>query len=551
MTTEFIDDAQLKKMKSISIIWLLPVVALLVGAWLVYYNWSTKGSLITISLVSAEGLEEGKTNIKSHSVNIGKIEKISLNDQSNGVVVTARIAKHAEHLLVEDSQLWLVSPKITLAGVSGLGTLLSGSYIELSQGISAKKQRVFTALTNKPLTPPGSPGLHITLNSKDQFAYAVGDPIVYKGLKVGRFEDVYFNLEERVVYYNVFIKAPYHKLITENTKFWNISGLSLDLNAEGATITIGSIDTLLTNGVSFGVPDGMALGALINERDYFDIFASQKMADSLRYKQWVKYVILVNDSIRGLKTGAAVEYRGVVIGQVLSTDLVHNDDGALMNHDYKVPVLIGMQPGKIGLSDDKEGALLMSDKNELLIKKGLKAILRTGNLLTGSLYIDLAHSKNSVINEVEQYANYSVIPTMSDEFTHLTKKAGEFLESINDINLTLFENNTNELLQELTQTAKQLQQVSNNLNTVLVSAEQQQIIVQLQQTLASVSQVTQDFSSGSANYQELQNALNGMTSVMHELAPLLNQLKNRPNGLIFDSGFEDQITPKKHAGESQ
>jgi paraquat-inducible protein B len=551
MTTEPIHDAKLKQMKSISIIWLLPVVAILIGGWLVYYNWSTQGPLITISLASADGLEAGKTNIKSHSVNIGKVENISLNDKFNGVIVTARIAKHAEHLLVEDSQFWVVSPKITLSGVSGLGTLLSGSYIEFSQGTSNKTQLAFEALKKEPLTPKGTPGLHITLNSKDQFAYSVGDAIIYKGLNVGRFEDIYFNLEERVVYYNAFIKAPYHELITENTKFWNISGLSLDLNAEGATINIGSIETLLTNGVSFGVPDGMELGSPVNERDYFDIFPSKKIADSLRYKHWVKYVILVKDTIRGLKTGAPVEYRGVVIGQVLSTDLTYDDGGTLMNHDYKVPVLIGIQPGRIGLSDDKQGALLMVEKNNLLIKKGLKAILRTSNLLTGSLYIDLDHFDNSLIDEVQLYANYLVIPTMSDEFTHLTKKAGEFLESINEFDLTLFENNTNELIQELTQTAKQLQQVSNNLNTVLVSAGQEQIVVQLKETLANVSKVTQDFSSGSPSYLELQNALNAMTSVMHELSPLLNQLKNRPNGLIFDSGFEDKIQPKKHVGESK
>jgi paraquat-inducible protein B len=551
MTTEPIHDAELKQMKSISIIWLLPVVAILIGAWLVYYNWSTQGPLITISLASADGLEAGKTNIKSHSVNIGKVEAISLNDQFDGVIVTARIAKHAKHLLVEDSQFWVVSPKITLSGVSGLGTLLSGSYIELSQGTSTTTQRAFTVLKNEPLTPQGTPGLHITLNSKDQFAYSVGDAIIYKGLNVGRFEDIYFNLQERVVYYNVFIKAPYHELITANTKFWNISGLSIDLNTEGATVNIGSIETLLTNGVSFGIPDGMEPGSPVNERDYFDIFPSQKIADSLRYKHWVEYVILVNDSIRGLKTGAPVEYRGVVIGQVLSTDLVHDNGGNLMNHDYKVPVLIGMQPGRVGLSDDKQGVLLMVEKNNLLIKKGLKATLRSGNLLTGSLYIDLDHFNNSHIDEVQQYANYSVIPTMSDEFTHLTKKAGEFLESINEFDLALFENNTNGLLQELTQTAKQLQQVSKNLNTVLVSTDQEKIIIQLQKTLANVSQVTKDFSSGSTNYQELQNALNAMTSVMHELSPLLNQLKNSPNGLIFNSGFEDKVLPKKYIGKSK
>lgn len=551
MTTEFIHDAKVNQMKSISIIWLLPVVALLVGAWLVYYNWSTQGPLITISLASADGLEAGKTNIKSHSVNIGRVESISLNDQFDGVIVTARIAKHAEHLLVEDSQFWVVSPKITLSGVSGLGTLLSGSYIEISQGTSNKKQRIFKALQNEPLTPQGTPGLHITLNSKDQFAYSVGDAIIYKGLNVGRFENVYFNLKERVVYYNAFINSPYHKLITKNTKFWNISGLSLDLNAEGATINIGSIETLITNGVSFGVPDGMEFGSPVNERHYFDIFPSKKIADALRYTEWVKYVILVNDTIRGLKAGAPVEYRGVVIGQVLSTDLLPHDGSNLMEHDYKVPVLIGMQPGKIGLPDDKQGTLLMVEKTDLLIQIGLKAILRTGNLLTGSLYIDLDHFNNSLITEVQKYANYSVIPTMSDEFTHLTTKVGEILESINEFDLASFENNTNGLIQEFTQTVKQFQQVSNNLNTLLVSADQEKIIEQLQGTLVNVSKVTQDFSADSPNYQELQNALNAITSVMHELTPLLNQLKNRPNGLIFDSGFEDKIQPKKYAGESK
>ncbi len=254
MTNKLVVPAEIKEVKSISKLWFLPLVALLIGCWMLYYQWSNQGSLITIHFLSAEGIEAGKTKIKFLNVNIGDVKSVQLNEDGDDVLVTARMSKAAEKLLVKDSQFWVVSPKVSLDGISGLSTIISGVYIQLSRGVSTEYKDKFYALESPPVTPLGTPGLHITLNSNDQFAYEKGDPITYKGLTVGQFEDIYFNFEERVVYYNAFIKAPYHKLITTNTKFWDITGLNVDLKADGLSIKTGNLETILSNGVTFDVP---------------------------------------------------------------------------------------------------------------------------------------------------------------------------------------------------------------------------------------------------------------------------------------------------------
>jgi paraquat-inducible protein B len=191
--------ADIQQMKSISSIWFVPVIAVLIGLWMVFYQWSIEGPEITIEFSSAEGLVAGKTKIKSRNVDIGEVSEITLNKKSDGVLVIAKMAKSAEKLLVEDSQFWVVSPQVTLKGISGLSTLISGEYIKIAPGKSLEKKVDYVGLDGPPVTPAGTPGLHITLNSNDQFAYSKGDPIVYKGLTVGKFEHIHFNFYERVV----------------------------------------------------------------------------------------------------------------------------------------------------------------------------------------------------------------------------------------------------------------------------------------------------------------------------------------------------------------
>jgi paraquat-inducible protein B len=543
-------EANIKPIRSISAIWFVPLVAVLIGAWMVYHQWSNQGSIITISFKSAVGMEIGKTKIKSRNVDIGEVFSIELNEASDGVIVKARMSKSAEKLLVEDSHFWVVSPKITHTGISGLSTLISGVYIEMTPGVSNKEKYQFTALADKPVTPKGTPGLHITLNSNDQFAYKKGDPIIYKGLSVGQFEDIHFNFEERIVYYNAFIKAPYHKLLTSNTKFWDTSGLTVKLEADGITVKTGNIETMLTNGVAFDVPEGMPIGDEITERDYFDIYPDFQTASDQRYKHSLQYVILVSDTIRGLTVGAPVEYRGVLIGHVESVNLIVDTPKTLFSGDVKIPVLINLQPARVGLPDNQAGVELMNEQHQLWVKKGLKARLRTGNLLTGSLFVELQHYDKQPVDKIERYASYQVIPIINDEFSQITAKVSQFVDSLNNLKLDELSGNSNQMIIEFTQTAKDFQAVSKNLELLLQQTNQQELIVQLNKTLENIATMSSDFSSGSKSYNELNKALSAITNVMHELNPLLNQLKNKPNGLIFNSGSSKDIKPKKYDGDN-
>ncbi|ARD46448.1 intermembrane transport protein PqiB [Colwellia sp. PAMC 21821] len=542
-------DAKIKPIKTVSTIWFIPVIAVLIGCWMIYYQWSNEGSTITINFPTAEGMEAGKTKIKSRNVDIGEVSKIELNKTGNGVVVKAKIKKSAEEFLVTDSMFWVVSPQISHAGISGLSTLISGVYIEISPGKSNIERHLFDALDSPPLTPAGTPGLHITLNSNDQFAYKKGDPIIYKGLTVGQFEDIYFNFEERVVYYNAFIKSPYHQLITSNTKFWDVSGLQFDLNADGISVKTGNFETMLTNGVTFGIPKGMPIGEKIGERSYYDIYASYEEADDERYRRSIEFVILVNDSIRGLSVGAPVEYKGIQIGKVQSTNLIRSrEQTQLTEEDFKIPVLISLQPGRIGLPDNEKGENLMMEQNIYWIEKGLKAVLRTGNILTGSLYVDLQHNKGQPVTEIAKYGDYPIVPTNGDEFSQITAKAEQFIDNLNNIPLKSMSNNANQLMLEITQTAQELQGVGQSIEKLLGQVDQQKISSELSKTLQGITTLTKDLSSGSQGYEELRSTLHTLTATMNELKPLLNQLKHQPNSLIFNSGEGSEPIPTKTNG---
>ncbi|MBA6295802.1 intermembrane transport protein PqiB [Colwellia sp. MB02u-9] len=544
-----IPDATIKPVKTVSTIWFIPAIAIFIGCWMIYYQWSNEGTEVTIHFLTAEGMEAEKTKIKSRNVDIGEVSAIELNQNGNGVIVTAKIKKSAEQFLLADSTFWVVSPQISHTGVSGLSTLISGVYIEISPGKSNEERYVFDALNSPPLTPSGTPGLHITLNSNDQFAYKKGDPIIYKGLTVGQFEDIYFNFEERVVYYNAFIKAPYHQLITSNTKFWDVSGLQLDLNADGISVKTGNFETMLTNGATFGIPKGMSIGEKIGERSYFDIYESYEAADDERYRRSIEFVVLVSDSIRGLSVGAPVEYRGIQIGKVQSVNMaLSRSENKFTKADFKIPVLISLQPGRIGLPDNDEGKALMTKQNIYWIEHGLKAVLRTGNILTGSLYVDLQHNKDQPISEIEKYEDFLIIPTSSDDFSQITAKAEQFMDNLNNMPLNSMSENANKMMLEMTQTAQEFQGVSHSLDSLLSKVEQQKISTELSKALQGINTLTKDLSSGSQGYEELRTTLHTLTATMNELKPLLNQLKHKPNSLLFNNGEVSEPIPTKLNG---
>jgi len=547
--THLIEQALVKPRNTISRIWIVPIITALLGLWMVYYYYSNQGPLITIELTKAEGVEAGITKIKFRDVQIGKVEKITLKSSLDGVLITARMNNDARKLLVKDSKFWVVSTKINHSGISDLSTLFSGNYIEVQAGTSTKKADYFVGLAERPITAPDAPGMHITLNSAEEFAFKSGAPILYKGLKVGQIEDVYFNFDERIVYYNAFIKAPYHKLITENTRFWDISGIEVNIKAQGISVKTGSLETLLSNGITFGVPKGMPIGERITKRADFDIYKNYEQADAARYQQAIKYALLVEDSVRGLNVGAPVEYRGVIIGRVESISLGNKSRNGVTTQAVKIPVLISIQPGRIGLPDTPASLDIIAAQMDRWLKYGLSATISTGNFLTGSKIVEIHHPVNGESNNIaykaQQYLGYRIIPLAADNISQLLTKTSEFVDHLAKLPLDKLSTDASGLLIELSNTAKEFQKVSKNLEQVLADTNQQSTINNLNDTLISFTNVANDFAKGSKNYDELTQTLLLMQENLQALKPLLRKVDNKPNSLIFSGAIEDDIMPKK------
>jgi paraquat-inducible protein B len=537
------EEALIKPVRTVSKIWLVPIVALLIGVWMVYYQWSNQGPVITIEFKTATGLEAGKTKIKTRDVDIGLVNKIELTDDLSGVLVTVRMDKDVAPILHSDNQFWIVSPNVSLNGISGLGTILSGPYINMAPGVEKQKSEIFIALEAPPVTPKGTPGLHVTLNSESEFAYKKGDPVVYKGIKVGEFEDIFFNFEERVVYYNTFIESPYHTLITTNTKFWDISGVQMELGASGIKISTGSLETLLTNGVTFGIPEGMSKGEAINDRSFFDIHPNHNSASEERFKLSAEYVILVKDTVRGLHVGAPVEYRGLVIGKVLSINSLDNNQDGLLEQGYDIPVVISIQPGRVQQPDNTTGLAFIRKQTSLWIEQGLRATLKTGNLLTGALFVDLQHYPDAPLLVTQRLQGYEVVPTMTGEFSEITAKVTAILDSINEMKLNVISENANNMLLQITQAAQSLQSTANTTDSLITTVREDKVTATLVETLKNLSKLTKDYSADSETYDELNKTMQVLQSTLQEFQPLILQLNSKPNSLIFADSSGSRLIP--------
>jgi paraquat-inducible protein B len=542
------EEALVVPVRTISKIWFVPVVALFVGVWMIYYQLSNQGPLITIEFKTATGLEAGKTKVKTRDVDIGLVKSIELTEDLSGVLVTVRMEKKVTPILHSDNQFWIVSPKVSLSGISGLGTILSGPYINMAPGSKQQMSEEFVALVAPPVTPAGTPGLHVTLNSDgdsdSKFTYKKGDPVVYKGIKVGEFEDIYFNFDERIVYYSTFIEAPYHKLITTNTKFWDSSGVQIKLSASGVTVNTGSLETLLTNGVTFGIPEGMPIGKNIDDRNFFDIHPSYDSASEERFKRSAQYVILVKDTVRGLQVGAPVEYRGLIVGKVLSINTLNNNQNDLLEQGYAIPVVISIQPGRVQQPDNEIGLAFIREQTSLWIKQGLRATLKTGNLLTGALFVDLQHYPDVPIFSSQSLQGFEIIPTITGEFSEITAKVIAILDNINEIKLKTISDNANSTLSQIAQAAKALQVTASSVERLLTTVHQDKVSSTLTHTLESLSNLSEDFSAGSTTYKELNHTMQSLQSTLKDLQPLLLQLNSAPNSFIFSDGNEPNLIPK-------
>lgn len=539
------DQANIESAKRVSKIWFIPIITLALGVWMVYHQWKNQGPEITIELLSAEGIEVNKTPIKIRDLEIGKVKDIKLNQTLDGVVITAQIEANAANLMTQNAEFWVVSPRISFSEVSGLGTLLSGSYIAMSSNGQGREQYEFTALERPPVTPAGTPGLHLTLTSDAAFAYKAGDPIIYKGFKVGEFEDANFNVEDRIIYYTAFIEAPYHQLITQNTRFWNVSGVKFSLASSGVEVEAGSLETLLANGVTFGIPDGVTSGEKVTENAFFDIFNNEKAASDARFKLAVEYLLLIEDSVRGLEVGAPVEYRGLQIGEVVAINTLQDIPGTILDEGYPIPVIVNVYPGKVHMPDTQEGVNFVRERMRGWLSRDLRATLKMGNLLTGGLYVDLQHYPSVAKRQkIQTIFDYDVIPVMSSEFTQLTQKAEAILDKINELPLEKLVVDMTDVIETLGTAASSVTETSDNFDLLIADMDGESINTNVNNALEQLTLLLEQYANGGLNPEEIQQTVQQMQDTLRALQPVLMQLNQTPNSLIFSDNSGIDIEPK-------
>lgn len=545
-------QAQIKQKKLTNWLWLLPIAALGVGLWLAYNRLSTTGPEISIVFKSAEGLNAGNTKLRYKELDVGTVTDVVLSDDLSHVIVQAQMLNTAVPLLREDTQFWVVKPQISASGVSGLETILSGSYIAIDPGKSDSKARKFIGLEDIPLVTPSEPGLRIRLVTENAAGINVGTPLYYRGIKVGQVEQIKFDTDFSHLNLTVFIRAPYDALISTNTKFYNIGGFSFDVSTSGINLELNSLETLVLGGITFTTPASFITDSnKVDNNSVFTLYHSEKDSKTLNTFNKEYYVIYFDDSTRGLTSGRPVVLNGIKIGEVIDVRLLYDE---AINQTV-VPVLVEIQPDLIDTADHEPAENLIAQ----MVANGLQASIETANLITGQKMIALAlYSDDIQTIKDDDYSSYQVLPSRSTGLSKLTEDIGEIIttvkelpldklfvqasvaagkaansmQSLNDIfdspeisnigqSIQSSINKFNGTMNSLQNLSKTTQQVLNELSKQL-----KQVTTQLERTLYGLS-------PESSMYYTIQDTLETLKRTAKSVDSITTLLNQKPNALIF------------------
>jgi paraquat-inducible protein B len=512
-----------KKSFSFSLVWLVPLVAALIGGWLVYKAFSEKGPTITITFKTAEGLEAGKTKIKYKDVDIGQVESIDISEDLSHVIVTAEMGKRADKHLTENTRFWVVRARVAAGGVSGLGTIFSGAYIGIDPGKPGKPARSFEGLEIPPVITTGLPGAHFTLKAERLGSLDIGSPVYYRQIKVGQVVAYELEKDGTVVNIKIFIQAPHDQEVRQNTRFWNASGLDVSVDASGIKVNTESFVTMMVGGIAFDTPTNLEPGSPAQENQTFRLFESRAKSLEEAYVRKRPWLLHFDGSVRGLAVGAPVDFRGIEIGRVI--DIILEFDWEKLA--FRIPVLIELEPDRI----DWVGKQTMDRRQgmDFLVEKGLRARLKQGSLLTGQLYIALDMYPDAPPAKIVWSEPYAELPTIPTPMEEITRGVTKFVEKFEKIPLEQIGNDLRDTMANLNKTTEDLQKLVQNLDASVVPAAN----ATLEQTQKTLIKVDRLLNADSPTGHELKRALGELADAARNISILVDYLERHPESVVF------------------
>jgi paraquat-inducible protein B len=530
------------KRSRISVIWIVPILAALVAIGIAVQRFLSEGPTITIVFTAAEGIEAGKTPIKYKDVAIGRVTKIELSNGFTRVRVTAKIDKHAAPLMVQDAKFWVVRPTISLSGVSGLSTLLSGNYIGFEPGTSDKSETAFVGLDIAPIVTEQR-GRSFMLTANDLGSLDIGSPIYYRRILVGQVTEFFLAADGNSVRIKIFINAPYDKFVFSETRFWNASGFDVSLGADGVNVRMESLVALLVGGLTFDLPPFVTKSELAVPDTVFALYDDRITAMKAPDPIAKHYVLHFNESLRGLSVGAPVTLLGLPAGEVTSVGLAFDAKQARI----RPQVLIAFYPERLlayakGRSaGDVEATVRDEQRAREFIRRqveerGLRAQLRTGSLLTGQLYVALDYFPNAPKAKIDLSQETPEVPVVPGALTELEAKLSAILDKIDRMPLEAIANSLKQDLDSLDQTLASAKKLMTNADMNLVPGLKT-AIEDLHRTLVATERAMDNanstmLDSNAAIQDDLRNALSEFTRAARSLRILTDELERQPSSVI-------------------
>ena len=534
----------IKGRRSFSIVWIVPLVAVLIGAWLVYKAVTEKGPTITITFKSAEGLEAGKTKIKYKDVEIGAVTDIVLSEDLSHVTVTAEMVPDARRYLTDQTRFWVVRARVTAGEVTGLGTLLGGAYIGVDPGQGGEARRHFEGLEKQPMVTGETPGRGFRLAAPRLGSLNPGSPVYFRQIRVGQVVD--YALEEggENVAIQIFIEAPYDRFVHRNTRFWLASGLDLDLTANGLRIDTESVVSLLIGGIAFATFNLEEAGPVAEAETLFKLYERYEDAHEDRYKLKRDFIVEFKESVRGLSVGAPVEFRGIQVGTVMEIGMEADFDKL----EFTIPVRVRLEPERLPLPI-AEGQT-QKDREQRMLAAGFRAQLATGNLLTGQLFIDLDFHADAPPAEQRLHDGLVVIPSVPSSSQEIMRAATRFVRRLDQMPLEVIGRNLEASLAgierlvngpDLRAAVASLRRIMAELETTAQTFNAD-TVPELNAALSEMQTVLKDLDqwvSPDAPLQgDLRETLEELSKAARAVSELADMLERHPEALLQGKGGE-------------
>jgi paraquat-inducible protein B len=541
---------QPRRRRRLQLVWIIPIVAAIIGASLAIKAYVERGPVITITFLNGEGLEPGKTKIRYKEVQIGEVKGIAIAKDRSHVVVTAELTREAESLLVEDTRFWVVRARITGGNVSGLGTLMGGSYIGVDAGNSSVSKNSFTGLDRPPVITMDMPGRQFVLHAEDIGSLDIASPLFYRRIQVGEVVAYELDKDGKGVTLKVFIREPYDRYVKANTSFWQASGIDVSLDANGIKVNTESMLSIMLGGIAFQTAEDRSDVPTAPANAVFTLFATRD--DALKRPDTVveKYLLVFKESVRGLPIGAPVDLRGVTVGEVskISVELDPR------RKEFTMPVEVQFYPERLRAryrNNSPHGKPVNSRQLlNSLVEHGFRAQLRSGNLLTGQLYVALDFFPKAKAEKVNWSKQVPEFPTIAGSMEQFQTSLMQIVQKIDKLPLEEIAGDARQTIRSLDTTLKSADQLLKNVDTVIVPEARTMLndvrssLDDVRKTLAdarkTLSGAEQTLSADAPLQKDLREAMREMNRASQSLRGLADYLERHPESLIWGKKEEQR-----------